>query len=71
MREIARHGAGRVFLGVLLATILIMLYLPVYFDEPILLFGWMTVPFVVGIAFIGVWLIAYLVYFFGFWPFRR
>jgi hypothetical protein len=38
--------------------------------EPIIVFGWMTMPLVVGILFVVFWLIAYLIYFFFFWPYR-
>jgi hypothetical protein len=38
--------------------------------DPILVFGWITMPLAAGIVFILVWLIAYLIYFFRFWPYR-
>ena len=71
MREIARHTAGRVFLAVLLLSVVGMLYVPKFFGELHLYFGWMTLPFLSGLVFLAVWLVAYLIYFFGFWPFRR
>ena len=39
-------------------------------ENTVVLFGWMTFPLVLGAAYIIVWLIAYLVYFFRFWPYR-
>jgi len=71
MREMTRHGAGRLFPLVLLLSTLAMLYIPGRLTESRLMFGWMTPHFVAGIAFLTVWLVAYLVYFFGFWPFRK
>lgn len=38
--------------------------------EPVVLFGWMTMPLVIGVAFVLFWLVTYLVYFFLFWPYR-
>ena len=70
MREMIQHTPGRVFLGVLALSVLGMLYVPAYFVEPRLYFGWMTLPFLAGLVFLAVWLVAYLIYFFGYWPFR-
>jgi hypothetical protein len=64
------HAPGKVFLAVLLVTVVGMLYVPTFFFEPRLFFGWMTTPFVVGLVFLAVWLVAYLIYFFRYWPFR-
>lgn len=77
MREIFGHTSGKLYLLFLLATI-IGLAVAVFMGvtatpeggEPIVLFGWMTMPLVVGFVFVILWLIAYLVYFFFFWPFR-
>lgn len=71
MREMFGHTAGKVFLAVLLLTVIGMIYVPRFLTEPVLLFGWMTPHFVVGLVFLIIWLLAYLVYFFGFWPFRK
>lgn len=70
MREIAQHKPGKWFLIVLLLSIIGMLYVVKYFDRGIVLFGWVTLPFFAGIIFVLVWLIAYLIYFFKFWPYR-
>ncbi|AFG37380.1 hypothetical protein [Spirochaeta africana] len=77
MREIAGHWPGRIFLLVLLASIIGMAVVVAQGHtetaegaDPVLLFGWMTMPLVIGIVFVLVWLVAYLVYFFKFWPYR-
>lgn len=77
MTEIMGHWPGRIFLLFLLATIILMSVaismgvteIPEGSD-PVLLFGWMTMPLVIGVLFVLAWLAAYLVYFFKFWPFR-
>jgi hypothetical protein len=71
MREIARHGIGRVFLAVLALSVIAMLAAPALFGQPRLYCGWMPLPFAIGVVFLLVWLVAYLVYFFGYWPFRK
>lgn len=71
MREIFSHGTGRIFLLVLLVSTIAMLYVPKFFGRQHLFFGWMTLPFLSGVIFMLVWLVAYLVYFFLFWPYRR
>ncbi len=48
-----------------------MFIVPRYFTEVRLFFGWMTLPFLSGVVFLLVWLVAYLIYFFAYWPFRR
>ena len=70
MREIMRHGPGRVFLAVLFVAVVAMLYIPKYFFDPHIYFGWMTLPFVAGVVFMLVLLVAYLIYFFRYWPYR-
>ncbi len=55
----------------LLLTVVGMLVVPRFLAGPVLLFGWMTPHFAVGLVFLAIWLVAYLVYFFGFWPFRE
>ncbi len=77
MREIAGHWPGRLFLLILLASIIVMSVLVAQGitetppgEDPVLLFGWMTMPLIIGVAFVLVWLIAYLVYFFRYWPYR-
>ncbi|MCK4352943.1 hypothetical protein KAW65_05995 [candidate division WOR-3 bacterium] len=70
MREIIKHRPGKIFLFVLAISIIGMLYVTKYFTKPILFFGWMTLPFVCGVIFILIWLVAYLIYFFKYWPYR-
>ncbi|RLB04297.1 MAG: hypothetical protein DRG50_09090 [Deltaproteobacteria bacterium] len=70
MREILKHNPGRVFLIVLLLSLMGVLWVPRYFFKPYTLWGWMTFPFLAGAVFILVWLIAYLIYFFRYWPFK-
>ncbi len=72
MREIAGHWPGRIFLLVLALSIIVMSVLVAsgLTEAPVLLFGWMTMPLVMGVVFVFVWLIAYLIYFFNFWPYR-
>ncbi len=72
MREIAGHWPGRIFLLVLLLSVIVMSVLVVSgaTESPVLLFGWMTMPLVLGVVFVLIWLVAYLIYFFNFWPYR-
>ncbi len=77
MREIMGHAAGRVYLAVLFLSVIALMAFIVTGgletaagEEPFLLFGWMTMSLVVGALFVVVWLIAYLAYFFFFWPYR-
>jgi hypothetical protein len=77
MREIMGHTPGRIYLAVLVLSIVAMavavakgaLNTPAG-GVPVLIFGWITMPLALGIAFVLVWLVAYLVYFFRYWPFR-
>ena len=70
MREILKHTPGRIFLSILFLSIVGMLFIPRYFSSKILVFGWMTLPLVAGLVFMFVWLVAYLIYFFKYWPYR-
>lgn len=70
MREMMEHTPGRIFLAVLVLSIVAMLWVPRYFFKCHLFFGWMTPPFFAGILFLLLWLIAYLIYFFRFWRYR-
>jgi hypothetical protein len=77
MKEIMRHRAGRIYLFALLLSIVVFiaaLFLgvtePGPDGEPVVLFGWMTMPLVIGVLFVAFWLVAYLIYFFVFWPYR-
>jgi hypothetical protein len=40
------------------------------FSRPVIIMGWISLPFAAGIIFLLIWLCAYLVYFFKYWPFR-
>jgi hypothetical protein len=71
MREMTRHWAGRVFLLVLALSSAGMLYMTRYFESQVLILGWMTLPFAAGLLYMLVLLLAYLIYFFGYWPFRK
>ena len=77
MKEMTRHTAGRIYLILLLLSIVgFIVFLSAGGTQaadngvPILLFGWMTMPLVGGVLFVLFWLIAYLIYFFFFWPYR-
>ncbi len=70
MREMLKHTPGRIFLGILFLSIVGMLFVTRYFTQKILVFGWMTLPLFAGFVMVGVWLIAYLIYFFKYWPYR-
>jgi len=70
MREVIKHKAGQIYLVVLLFTIIAMLYIVRYFSQKILVFGLLPLPFFAGICFLVLWAIAYLVYFFRYWPYR-
>ena len=70
MREILRHTPGRIFIGILFVSIVGMMFVTRYFNSSILVFGWITLPLAAGIVFVIVWLAAYLVYFFKYWPYR-
>ncbi|POR05470.1 hypothetical protein AU468_00935 [Alkalispirochaeta sphaeroplastigenens] len=77
MREMLGHGPGKVYLLFLLATVVALaatvftglLELPPG-GEPILIFGWMTMPLFTGVSFVAAWLVSYVIYFFFFWPYR-
>jgi hypothetical protein len=70
MREIFSHGAGRIFLLVLLLAVVGLIAATTFFSSPMTIFGWMSLPFVSGIVFLVIWLLAYFIYFFKYWPFR-
>lgn len=77
MREMARHWPGRIYLILLLLSIIGFIAFLVVggtdapeSGEPTVLFGWMTMPLVAGAAFVIFWLVTYIIYFFFFWPYR-
>lgn len=72
MREIWQHTPGRIYLLVLLASIIGVLVVIALglLEIKILLFGFVTMPLLVGALFVIVWLVAYLIYFFRYWPYR-
>ncbi len=77
MKEIIRHTAGRIYLIALLLSVIGFIVALVVgvtetpeSGEPIVVFGWMTMPLFVGVLFVLFWLVAYIIYFFFFWPYR-
>jgi hypothetical protein len=77
MKEMMRHNPGRIYLIGLLLSIVVFIALLVMgvtdandAGEPVVLFGWMTMPLVIGVLFVLFWLVTYLIYFFVFWPYR-
>ncbi len=77
MKEIARHTAGKVYLLLLVLSVIGFIVFMALGGtdapeggEPIVLFGWMTMPLVSGVVFILFWLVTYLVYFNFYWPYR-
>ena len=77
MIEMVRHTAGRIYLIALLLSIIGFIAFLVVGGtdaaangEPIIVLGWMTMPLVAGVLFVIFWLVAYIFYFFFFWPYR-
>lgn len=77
MKEMTGHRAGRVYLILLLLSIIGFIAFLVLGGTdmpesgvPVVLFGWMTMPMVAGVVFILFWLVSYIIYFFFFWPYR-
>jgi hypothetical protein len=77
MKEIVRHTAGRIYLiALLLSVIGFIVFLAMggtdatAAGEPVIIFGWMTMPLFSGVIFTLFWLISYVIYFFFFWPYR-
>lgn len=71
MREIIKHRGGRIFLFILALTLVFILCVPNFFTSDVLLWGFITLPFFSGTVLLLIWLVAYLVYFFFFWPYRH
>ena len=77
MKEIVRHTAGRIYLIALLLSVIGFIVFLVMggtdataSGEPVIIFGWMTMPLFSGVIFTLFWLISYIIYFFFFWPYR-
>ena len=77
MKEIARHTAGRIYLLALVLSVIgfiVLLVLGVTDapeeGEPVVVFGWMTMPLFMGVLFVLFWLASYMIYFFFYWPYR-
>lgn len=70
MREILSHRPGRIFVLILALTVLGLFAITPLFSRPLMIMGWMSLPFAAGIVFVLIWLCAYLIYFFRYWPFR-
>ena len=72
-----RHAPGRIFLIALLVSVIGFIVFLVLggtdasqTGEPIVVFGWMTMPLAAGVLFVFFWLVAYVIYFFFYWPYR-
>jgi hypothetical protein len=77
MKEITRHTAGKVYLFLLVLSIVgFIVFMAMGGTDapadgvPIVLFGWMTMPLVSGVVFILFWLVTYIIYFYFYWPYR-
>jgi hypothetical protein len=70
LREAFAHRAGRIFLLVLFLGVVGLFAVTPLFSRPVIIMGWISLPFAAGIVFLLIWLCAYLVYFFKYWPFR-
>ena len=72
MREIWQHTPGRIFLAFLVASVVgVMVVIGSgLLEQKVLVLGFITMPLLVGAGFVVVWLIAYLIYFFRYWPYR-
>lgn len=70
LREVFAHRAGRIFLLVLFLSVVGLFAITPLFSRPEIIMGWISLPFATGIIFLLIWLCAYLIYFFKYWPFR-
>ena len=70
LREVFAHRAGRIFLLVLLLSVVGLFAVTPLFSRPVIIMGWISLPFAAGILFLLIWLCAYLIYFLKYWPFR-
>ena len=70
LREVFAHRAGRIFLFVLLLSVVGLFAVTPLFSRPVIIMGWISLPFAAGIIFLLIWLCAYLIYFLKYWPFR-
>lgn len=70
MREVLSHGPGRILLAFLAACAVAFLAAAWSFHHKVIVFGFMPLPFAVGIAFVALALVAVSLYLFKFWPYR-
>lgn len=70
MREVTRHGPGRIFLAVLLASLLFLVFVAPFLYTDKLFLGWMSGPFLFGAIVVIIWGIALAIYTFRYWPYR-
>ncbi len=71
MREMTKHTPGKLFLAVLVLSVLvIILILPFVVDGTAVFFGWLSFPLFSGILLILIWIVAFAVYLGKFWPYR-
>ena len=72
MREIWEHTPGRIYLASLVISVVAMILVIAsgLLEAKVVVLGFMTMPLVVGALFVVFWLIAYLIYFFVYWPYR-
>lgn len=55
---------------VLLLSVIGLFAVTPLFSRLAIIMGWISLPFAAGIIFLLIWLCAYLIYFFKYWPFR-
>ncbi|HSW35690.1 MAG TPA: hypothetical protein VLH18_03710 [Candidatus Limnocylindrales bacterium] len=71
MREITRHTPGKLFIVVLVSSLVFAVaILPFLFEPGTLFFGWITVPVLSGAVIMLVWLVALAIYVKSYWPYR-
>ena len=64
------HTVGKAFLGFLGLCAVGFLAAAWTFHKGIIVFGWMPLPFALGIGFVALCLVATAIYMFRFWPYR-
>jgi len=70
MREVFAHGAGKAFVAFFAIALAGLLGAAWTFEKGIVVFGWMPLPFALGIGFVLLALAVCGVYLFRFWPYR-